>query len=416
MENRRLTNQFMKVWDQSREQRPDWGTSHAVAEKKFREASVEQFFKSMKKLDTDMLSVYSESDFLDELVLSQLRDLFLNAFSYRCEEIDQMFSPEMMRSTKNFIKQARNFDSELTVISVFQACRNVWIMNGLQLILGRCVELTPAIFAYSMLYPYTDNFVDDPLISPAEKLEFSQRFASRLAGNQVDPKNLQEEKIYQLVEQIENQYDRRQYPGVYDSLLGIHQAQTESMQLFQSNSVSEEEALRICLAKGGASVLADGYLIAGNLSEAEKVFLFGYGTYLQLLDDIQDVKEDLADGVMTAFSKVAQTRHLDRMVYKTYHFGEHVLSSSKPLLDRSELNFKALLQKSILLFFVESVAIDKQFYSQQFQDELERISPLSFSFVRSKRNFFTPKKHLLLERLEKLTSSSEVKNMMLSGD
>ena len=111
MENRRLTNQFMKVWDQSREQRPDWGTSHAVAEKKFREASVEQFFKSMKKLDTDMLSVYSESDFLDELVLSQLRDLFLNAFSYRCEEIDQMFSPEMMRSTKNFIKQARNFDS-----------------------------------------------------------------------------------------------------------------------------------------------------------------------------------------------------------------------------------------------------------------------------------------------------------------
>lgn len=174
----------MKVWYQSKELQPDWGTSHLVAEKKFREASVEQFFKSMKKLESDMLSVYAETDFLDELVLAQLRDLFLNAFSYRHEEIDRMFSPDMMRSTKAFVKQARSFDRELTVVSLFQACRNVWIMNGLQLILGRNVELTPAIFAYSMLYPYTDNFVDDPLISPAEKLEFSQRFASRLAGKQ----------------------------------------------------------------------------------------------------------------------------------------------------------------------------------------------------------------------------------------
>ncbi len=407
MEIHRLTNQFMKTWYQSKEQQPNWGTSHAGVEKKLREASVEQFFKSMKKLESDMLSVYAETDFLDELVLSQLRDLFLNAFSYRHEEIDRMFSPEMMQSTKTFVKQARNFDPELTVVSLFQACRNVWIMNGLQLILGRCVELTPAIFAYSMLYPYTDNFVDDPLISPVEKLAFSQRFASRLAGKQLDPKNTQEQKIYQLVELIEGQYDRQQYPGVYDSLLGIHQAQTESMQLFKQNTVSEEEALQICLAKGGASVLADGYLIAGDLSEEEKVFLFGYGAYLQMLDDIQDVKEDLDDGVMTAFSKVAQIQKLDRMVYKTYHFGEQVLGDSKRLLDRTELNFKALLQKSILLFFVESVAVDKEFYSPEFHDELELVSPLSFAFVRSKRTLFTPQKHVLLEKLEKMTFAAE---------
>tara|TARA_R110002050_G_scaffold85126_1_gene181666 strand:- start:294 stop:1544 length:1251 start_codon:yes stop_codon:yes gene_type:complete len=416
MEIHRLTNQLMKVWYQSTEEKPDWGCSHGVAEKKFREASVEQFFQSMKKLESDVLPVYTEPDFLDELVLAQLRDLFLNAFSYRLEEIDQMFSPEMMRSTKTFVKQVWSFDPQLPVDSVFQACRNVWIMNGLQLILGRRVEMTPAIFAYSMLYPYTDNFVDDPLISTAEKLAFSHRFASRLAGKPVDPMNHQEQKIYQMVEQIEGQYVRQLYPGVYDSLLGIHRAQTESMQLFKQNTVSEEDALRICVAKGGASVLADGYLIAGDLTEEEKVFLFGYGAYLQLLDDIQDVKEDLADGVMTAFSNVAQTQRLDRMVYKTYHFGEQVLSASKALLDRTEMDFKALLQKSILLFFVESVAVDEQFYTPEFQDELELVSPLSFAFVRSKRTLFTPQKHLLLGKLEKLAFVAQRKRILTAGN
>lgn len=416
MEIHRLTNQLMKVWYQTTEEKPDWGTSHGVAEKKFREANVEQFFQSMKKLESDVLPVYAEPDFLDELVLAQLRDLFLNAFSYRYEEIDQMFSPDMMRSTKTFVKQVWSFDPQLPVVSVFQACRNVWIMNGLQLILGRRVEMTPAIFAYSMLYPYTDNFVDDPHISTAEKLAFSHRFASRLAGKPVDPMNHQEQKIYQMVEQIEGQYDRQRYPGVYESLLGIHQAQTESMQLFKQNTVSEEDALRICVAKGGASVLADGYLIAGDLSEEEKVFLFGYGAYLQLLDDIQDVKEDLEDGVMTAFSNVAQTQKLDRMVYKTYHFGEQVLSASKALLGRTEMDFKALLQKSILLFFVESVAVDEQFYSQEFQDELELVSPLSFAFVRSKRTLFTPQKHLLLEKFEKLAFVAQRKRILTAGN
>jgi len=416
MDIRGLTDQFLKVWYQSKEERPDWGHPLAAREKRLREASVEQFFKSMKKLDSDMLSVYAESDFLDELVLSHLRDLFLNAFSYRHDEIDQMFSAEMMKSTKDFVKQVRIFDPGLPMVSIFQACRNVWIMNGLQLILGRGVEMTPAIFAYSMLYPYTDNFVDDPLISPAEKLEFSLRFASRLAGTQVEPQNPKEQKIYQLVERIEGQYDRQRFPGVYTSLLAIHQAQTDSMRLFQQYTVSDEEALRICLAKGGASVLADGYLIAGNLTKEEQVFLFGYGAYLQLLDDIQDVNDDFGDGVMTAFSKVARTQKLDEMVYKTYHFGECVLRESKQLLDRTTLDFKALLQKSILLFFVESAAVNSQFYSQQFKVTLEQVSPLSLRFVRSKRTLFTPQKHVLLEKMEKLAFAAESERIMLSDN
>ncbi|WP_430973576.1 class 1 isoprenoid biosynthesis enzyme [Sunxiuqinia rutila] len=408
MEINLLTNQFTDLWYQTSEAQSAWGAPVNREEKQRKEVVVDAFFKSMKKLDGDLLKAYSESNALDGFVLGQLRELFQNAFSYAHEEIDLMFSDEMMKATKAFIKQARKFDSKLPIQSIFQACRNVWIMTGLQLILGRLVELTPSVFAYSMLYPYTDNFVDDPEISSSEKQAFSLRFAERLAGRAVDPINEQEQKIYALVGMIEGQYDRQEYPQVFDSLLGIHQAQTQSMALFGRQGMSEEEAIRICLAKGGASVLADGYLIAGSLSEEEKYFLFGYGAYLQLLDDVQDVKEDLADGLLTAFSKAARNQKLDAMIYKTYNFGEQVLTDSASLLSRVELDFKGLLQKSILLFFVESVAVDQQYYSASFQAQLEEVSPLSFGFVRDRHNFFTPQKHVLLAQLERRVFAAQL--------
>lgn len=399
-----LTDKFVAIWTEAGTNEPNWGKRIALAEKREREVCVESFFQAMKKLNQETLTLYTDSGVLDGFVLLQLRQLFQNAFSYHHDEIDLMFSTDMMRSTKAFIKQARRFDPTLSLESVFQACRNVWIMNGLQLILGYPVKLTPSIFAYSMLYPYTDNFVDDPQVPTIVKIEFSQRFAERLEGKKVSAENDHERKIYHMVKLIEDEFDRSKYPEVFQSLLEIHRAQTESIQLFYQNEISQEEALRICIDKGGTSVLADGYLIAGRLSEQEKEFLFGYGAYLQLLDDVQDVNEDLNSGVMTTFSLIAKEQLLDETVHKTYNFGERILADYMGLLSQVELDFKGLLQKSILLFFVESVAVNNHFYSQQFRNRLEEVSPLSFHFVRLKRNFFTPKKYLLLEKLEKLTA------------
>jgi hypothetical protein len=177
------------------------------------------------------------------------------------------------------------------------------------------------------------------------------------------------------------------------------------MDLLNRTHLTEREALRICIAKGGASVLADGYLIAGHLNDEQRNFLFGYGAYLQLLDDIQDVKEDLYDGLMTAFSLAATNQKLDVLILKTFHFGENILDSSKAVLEYVALDFKGLLQQSILLFLIESVAMDSQFYSEGFQYRLEKLSPLSLRYIREKRNFFTPQKHLMLEKLESLTAA-----------
>ncbi len=47
--------------------------------------------------------------------------------------------------------------------------------------------LSPAIFAYSMLYPWTDNCLDDPRLAPAAKIAFGDWLALRLTGEEVAP-------------------------------------------------------------------------------------------------------------------------------------------------------------------------------------------------------------------------------------
>ncbi|HKJ40464.1 MAG TPA: hypothetical protein VKA27_00170 [Sunxiuqinia sp.] len=395
-----LTAFFVRQWLQSPDEFSMEENGFSPIEKKKRERQVSSFLKTLKNLNGEM-----STHQLSEFVLRELRVLFKTVFNYRSDQLDLMFSPEMMQSTRQFVKKAKAFGSELSIASIFQACRNVWIMNGLQLVLGKPVQLTPAIFAYSMLYPYTDNFVDDPLVGRDEKLAFSQRFASRLVGEAVLPENEHERQIYRLVAMIEGQYDRSHFPGVYQALLGIHRAQTQSMTLLNNEQLSQEQALTICIEKGGTSVLADGFLIAGQLNEQQQQFLFGYGAYLQLLDDIQDVKEDLNDGLMTAFSIAARQQPMDAVIGKTFNFGAQILNDSRPVIQRVSLDFEGLLQKSILLFLIESVAIDNQYYSKHFQQRLEKLSPLSFRYIREKRNFFTPQKHVMFDKLEALTKA-----------
>jgi hypothetical protein len=73
---------------------------------------------------------------------------------------------------------ARSFDAELSMADTIQASRNAWICCGLQALLGRPMELTPSILAYSLLYPYSDNYLDQPELPPRR----SSASASASAG------------------------------------------------------------------------------------------------------------------------------------------------------------------------------------------------------------------------------------------
>ena len=114
------------------------------------------------------------------------------------------------------------------------------------------MELSPSILAYSLLYPYTDNYIDDPRISGAAKRAFNERLGRRLAGERLSPAGVKEKAIFKLVAMVEEQYSRNDNPDVFESLLSIHDAQSESLHLLRENAApGEVDVHGLSFYKGG---------------------------------------------------------------------------------------------------------------------------------------------------------------------
>lgn len=193
--------------------------------------------------------------------------------------------------TENFIKRAQTQCPHLSDEDVFQALRNVWIMVLIQVLSENPVRLTNAMFAYSMLYPLTDNVTDDPTLSEPFKHHFIKRFGRRLQGELLSAENAYETHVFDMIEWIEKDYPRHVHPKVYDSLMAIFEAQKKSLSQ-QYQALSIDVIKKITFEKGATSVVADGFLVLGDLEEAMFIFLTDYGIALQLSDDLQDMACD----------------------------------------------------------------------------------------------------------------------------
>lgn len=391
------------MWESCSAQFPGFTRLYTNPEKWQKEQVLDQFLQSVKMFRNERIREKLFQPEEQSLFILKTSEFLKKGLDFSDAQLGLMFSPDRIAITRKFVQQARSFDPGLSFHDIFQACRNMWIMNGLQLIMGIPVQLTPSVFAYSMLYPYTDNLIDDPEISPVEKKVFSERFRERLSGYEIEPSNQTEIAVFGLVEMIENQYSRTDCPEVFESLLGIHDAQTKSLKLIQQGQpISEAEILKICLGKGGASVLADGFLVAGKLTGAQQYFLFGFGAYLQLLDDIQDVEEDFHAGLMTAFSEDLNQFDLDVKLNKTYWFGEQVLKNLE-FFDGQHIDlFKSLVRKSMDLFIIEAIAQNPTAYSCQYRSDMEAFSPFRFSYIRKRKDQFAPYYEFFLTAIEEI--------------
>ncbi len=294
---------------------------------------------------------------------------------------------------------ARSFDASLSMADTVQACRNAWTACGLQSLLNRPMELTPAILAYSLLYPYSDNHLDNPGLSNVEKLHFSDRFRRRLRGQGPAACNCRESAIWKLVWLIEEQYPRPMYPQVYDCLLAIHRAQEESIAQLRRIGCQDEcgdnlDLLRISCAKGGTSVVADACLAQPWMTAEEIQFSFEWGTLLQLGDDLQDVREDLERGSATLFTRaVSKGAKLDRLVLQLLNFSQHV-GNRMDRLPNGTAMLKDLLRMSWRSLILMAVADAQQFFSPTLLAELECCSPFRFSFLRARRTKLTGRETL----------------------
>ncbi|MGK7392923.1 MAG: hypothetical protein ACNS62_00055 [Candidatus Cyclobacteriaceae bacterium M3_2C_046] len=346
----------------------------------------------------DKIKQASESKQNDQSIEDLILRIIPSLLNCQTEHLKAFIAGSNKNVSSAFVRKAKKFNPEISNQDIYQAIRNIWIVNSIQALRGDPINLNQALFAYSMLYPYTDNLLDNPSLDKSAKIEFNRRFARRLEGCYVNAAWPVEHEIYQLVEIIEKHFKRAHHRPVYESLLAIHRAQTRSVQLITNpEKISEEQVLHICFDKGGTSVLADGFLINGNLEPAEAEFMMGYGIFLQLLDDLQDLQEDLEASQMTIFSKYAGIFPLDPLVVQLINFQNSILENN-PYRDQKADLLQFINQACMLLIF-RAIAQNQKYFSSSFLCKMEPCSTLGFDYLKQVAGHQTYSNKLEMEQI-----------------
>lgn len=410
---RELTQHFTNLWWESDTNLPDLGPVYTPKEQAVREKQLEQFLKQVNREIASPPRDREAAQALRDRLGASFRQFARETLGISAEQFNLLPSDDFSEAAQDFIQKARAFDPELSGEDIYQAGRNAWTANGLQWLLSVPIECSSSIFAYSMLYPYTDNYLDDTSISTATKLAFNERFRQRLIGEQIAPVNNHEQIIFQLVSMIEQQYARSSYPEVFESLLDIHTGQAKSLLLARPNTApGEAGVLGISFEKGGTSVMTDGYLASGTLDPAQRLFSFGHGVFAQLLDDLEDVQDDYAAGRLTVYSEAAGHKPLDTLTNRTIHFGQKVLER----LDCFEIAepVKDLIRSGATSILIDTASRAERFYTPAYLLELEAHSPFRFSFLNKQRKDFARRNGSLVKLIETFAPRSlEDQNILL---
>ncbi len=396
---RELNQHFIDLWWECDAGLPDLGPLYTARAQAQNEKQLGGFLEQVEHMLSNPPRSREEAQAVQVPLGAAFKCLAEETLGFSAKQLDILPSQAFSEVSEEFVRMARAFDPNLSAEDIYQAGRNAWTANGLQWLLGMPVQITPSIFSYSLLYPYTDNYLDDPSITASNKLAFNERFRQRLAGESLAPADAQELVIFDLVAMIEKQYPRSDYPAVFESLLDIHRAQGRSLNLMRlSAAPGEVDVLGLSFEKGGTSVLADGYLVSGSLNEVQREYTYGHGIFAQLLDDMEDVEQDSGAGRLTLYSQPAGHWPLDALANRTFHFGRKVLMG----LDCFEVeeSLRELIRRGADLVLIDTIGRTDRYYTQAYLRELEAHSPFRFSFLNKQRQDFFRRHGSLMKLME----------------
>jgi hypothetical protein len=351
-----------------------FGATVSLADKLEREHRADQHIEEVEGLLRRWPASRVKREAWRQDLLQLMRRIAREHLDCDAQALNQLFSAEGLEATRQFLREAKAFAPTITDQSLFQALRNVWVTHSVQLLLGAPITLSPGVFAYSMLYPWTDNLLDDPRLGREAKSAFGDWLGLRLAGEAAPPDG-HCEQVGALVGRIERHYPRAEFPEVYLSLEAIHQAQMNSLaQQDAARAWDEGALLHLSIAKGGTSVLADACLVRGWVTADEAEFMFAYGVVLQLMDDVQDLRDDLSHGHMTIFTRQAKLGALDGLTRQLWAFTRRVLGTRSG-------SIMGLIQNNLRFLLLQAVARSREYFTPAFVSELEDSSPVRFCYL-----------------------------------
>ena len=137
--------------------------------------------------------------------------------------------------------------------------------------------------------PFYDDLFDKP-VSAHEK----KQFIIDLYG--IKPENKREKLLYELfIQGYDKVADKK---ALSKTAYKLHLSQQHSRIQWQE-SINREEIKKVTFAKGGYSALLFRNLLNEHLSAEEYHFVYLYGAFLQVLDDIFDMLNDSKKGIKT---------------------------------------------------------------------------------------------------------------------
>jgi hypothetical protein len=315
------------------------------------------------------------------LFRKQVRATVVRFLLQRTDPASNVFMDECEDVARAFVRAAKEFDPAIAENDAVQALRNQWVFNSIQSYLGRPVSMTGASFAYSMLYPYTDNRLDGGGALDDATDAYVQWLSLRLQGQECGTGGVNERTVSRLIGMIEREYPRSAYPDVHRSLLAIHDAQARSLRLHRTRDTKDEAGLlSITIGKGGTSVLADGYLVSGTLAPGMAEVMFAYGVMLQLVDDLQDVEEDRVIRHSTAFTRALESGPLDASTNRLFSFLQWCRAAIVSGATPATFSLCALIAGSCLVLVLESIARHRAHYSATYLAQMEKCMPLPIGF------------------------------------
>lgn len=341
----------------------------------------EQYLKLASSNLIELLKPLTREDFTSERVQHELESFFQHAI-HQCpflleDEKKYLCSSSQLEASKSFIDQFMDEDSGLTIENLGQAMRNFWIANLLQACFMKPVKNTEALYGYSLLYPYSDNLMDCLTSDKAEKTAFCKRLTAHLLGEPQQGRTPEEERIFELVDKIYNDFPIDQFPSVQMGLLGIHEAQAESLKQQQSHLLPYEvDLLGKSFQKGGTSLLADGFLVKPEMSDKEQLFCFGFGAILQLCDDLQDAETDYLAQHYTLFSQLKGRYALDSLLKKMNGYLEFLMNQLVQINEQTTYDLPLVIGRNTKLLLAYAILDHQECFTRQFTKEIKQFLPI----------------------------------------
>lgn len=278
---------------------------------------------------------------------------------------------------KEFLRQVRKFSPELSFEDMGQALRNYIVYAMFKRIHMDPSGFNRAGFGYSMLYPFTDNFIDNIATTAEEKKEFNQIIRTKLKGNAALSRTTHQKRTCELLEEIESVYPRASYPMMPQLLLMMLDAQELSLvQQDNTTSLSLDDRMNISIYKGGISVLIDRYFVNRELTESDLLFYTGMGFFLQLADDLQDIEEDSRLGYQTLFTFDLNPAYEENLVNQLLHFVHNIMESYQAENNR----FKDFVLLNCYQLIYLSIIRSKAFFTSGYLERIERLLPVTVRY------------------------------------